>query len=322
MTVAPLDTTTLTRRRRGPSVDRAFAWLTLGGGLVILVVLAGIAISTTQKAWPAFREEGLGFLLSDNWNPNEGEFGALAFVYGTAIVSLIALVISVPMSVGIALFVNEVAPRRIKAFTITVMDLMAAVPSVVYGLVGFAVLRPEVKGLFNSIADAVSGIPVLSTIFGESQSGMSFMLAGLILVLMVTPIITSISREVFATVPEGDKAGALALGATRYEMIRGVVVPHSFGGVVGAVMLGLGRAMGETIAVVLVIGASPQIVANLFAPGEAMPSVIARNLNESSGTYQAALIGLGVALFGLTIVVNMSARGIVSRLERRMRGAA
>ena len=322
MTTAPLDAMSLTGSKRRATADRAFAWLALGGGMVILVVLAGIAISTTTKAWPVFREEGLGFLLSDDWNPNAGEFGALAFVYGTAVVSAIALAISVPLSVGIALFVNEVAPRRMKAFTITVMDLMAAVPSVVYGLVGFAVLRPEVKGIFNSIADAVSGIPVLSTIFGQSQSGMSFMLAGLILVLMVTPIITSISREVFATVPEGDKGGALALGATRWEMIRGVVLPHSFGGVIGAVMLGLGRAMGETIAVVLVIGASPQIVANLFAPGEAMPSVIARNLNESSGTYQAALIGLGVALFGLTIIVNMSARGIVSRVERRIKGSA
>jgi phosphate transport system permease protein len=146
------------------------------------------------------------------------------------------------------------------------------------------------------------------------------MSAGLIVALMITPIITSITREVFLTVPRNDKDGALALGATRWEMIKGVVLPHSSGGVTGAVMLGLGRAMGETIAIALVIGASPQIVPNLFAQGEAMPSVIARNLNESTGDYQAALIGLGVVLFVLTIGVNMVARRLVLRFDRTMKG--
>ena len=191
-----------------------------------------------------------------------------------------------------------------------------------FGLWGFLILRPHLQAFYNSVADAASGIPVLRSIFGPSLSGQSFMTAGVIVGLMIVPIITSIVREVFQTVPINEKNGALALGATRWEMIQGVVFPHSTGGIVGAVMLGLGRAMGETIAVALVIGASPQITANLFGQGEAMPSVIARNLNEASGTYQSALIGLGVGLFVLTILINISARVLVRRVDAATRGAS
>ena len=282
-------------------------------GYLVLVILAAIAVSTTTKAWPAFRSEGVGFFLSDNWVPSQGHFGARAIIYGTLVVSAIALVVAVPLSIGIALFITELAPRRIRSSITTVMDVLASVPSVVFGLWGFLILRPDLKDFYNGVADAVSGIPVLRSVFGESLSGQSFMTAGLIVGLMIVPIITSIVREVFQTVPINEKHGALALGSTRWEMIRGVVFPHSTGGVVGAVMLGLGRAMGETIAVALVIGASPQITANLFGQGEAMPSVIARNLNEASGNYRAALIGLGVGLFALTILINISARLLVKR---------
>jgi phosphate transport system permease protein len=287
----------------------------------VLVVLAGIAISTTQRAWPAFSSAGLSYFTSTRWDPNTGHFGILSFVYGTLVISAIALLIAVPVSIGIALFVTEIAHRRVARVVNTTMDVLAAVPSVVFGLWGFLTLRPLLQDLYTSIASGVSGVPVLRSLFGSS-TGSSFMTAGLILSVMIIPIITSISREVLRTVPANDRNGALALGATRWEAIRGVVLPHSTGGLVGASMLGLGRAMGETILVALVIGASPQIVANLFAQGEAMPSVIARNLNESSGTYQAALIGLGVCLFVLTILVNMAARTTVRTFERRMRGAA
>jgi phosphate transport system permease protein len=311
----------LTASGRGAGADKAFRFVALMAGLTILFILGAIAISTTQKAWPAFATAGLSYIFSDNWDPNAAKFGALAFIYGTFVVSVIAVVIAVPVSVGIALFITEVAPRRLRSTITTVMDLLAAVPSVVFGLWGFLVLRPQLKDIYNSIADFVSPVPVLNTIFGPSLSGQSFMTAGLIVALMITPIITSISREVFLTVPRNDKDGALALGATRWEMIKGVVLPHSSGGITGAVMLGLGRAMGETIAIALVIGASPQIVANLFGQGEAMPSVIARNLNESSGDYQAALIGLGVALFVLTIGINIAARTLVTSFDRALKGA-
>jgi phosphate transport system permease protein len=278
-------------------------------------------VSTTVRAWPAFEAEGLGTFFSDNWVPSQGHFGARSIVYGTLVVSAIGLVVAVPLSIGIALFITELAPRRLRSGITTVMDVLASVPSVVFGLWGFVILRPHLKDFYNDIADAVSGVPVLRSIFGPSLSGQSFMTAGLIVGLMIVPIITSIIREVFQTVPTNEKHGALALGATRWEMVRGVVFPHSTGGMVGAVMLGLGRAMGETIAVALVIGASPQITANLFAQGEAMPSVIARNLNEASGTYQAALIGLGVGLFLLTILINISARLLVTRVDRFTKGA-
>jgi len=299
--------------------DRAFRWFTAAAGLTVLVILAAIAVSMTQKAWPAFRHEGLDYLVSADWNPNQNRFGALAMIYGTVVVSAIAIVVAVPISLGIALFVTQVVHRRVRTWITTVLDVLAAVPSVVFGLWGFLVLRPWIAEVYNSIADAVSGVPVLRNVFGHS-SGMSFMTAGLIVALMIIPIITSIMREVFATVPANDRDGALALGATRWEMIRGVVFPHSTGGMVGAVMLGLGRAMGETIAVALVIGASPQIVANLFAQGEAMPSIIARNLNESAGLQTAALIGLGVVLFALTILVNIAAKRLVRRIDARTLG--
>lgn len=301
--------------------DRIFRTVTAGSGVVVLVILAGIAISTTVEAWPAFAKSGLAFVTTNDWNPAEGRYGALAFIYGTLVVSTIALVLAVPVSVGIALFFSEVAPKRVRKWMISVLDLLAAVPSVVFGLWAFLTLRPGLNGIYNGIADAVSGIPVLRSIFGESPSGQSFMTAGLIVGLMITPIVTAITREVFATVPSNDKSGALALGSTRWEMIKGVVLPHSTGGLVGAIMLGLGRAMGETIAIALVIGASPTISANLFGPGEAMPSKIARSLNESTGVDAAALIGLGVVLFVLTIGVNMAARGLVAVVNRRNQGS-
>jgi phosphate transport system permease protein len=311
----------LTGNGRGAGADKAFRLVALLAGLSTLLILAAIVISTTGRAWPAFSKMGISYLTSTDWNPNQGKFGALAFIYGTAVVSVVAIVLAVPISIGIALFVTEVAPRRLRTAITTVMDLLAAVPSVVFGLWGFLVLRPQLKDIYNSIADFVHPVPVLNKVFGPSLSGQSFMTAGLIVGLMITPIITSITREVFLTVPRNDKDGALALGATRWEMIKGVVLPYSTSGISGAVMLGLGRAMGETIAIALVIGGSPQIVANLFAQGEAMPSVIAHNLNESSGDYQAALIGLGVALFVLTVVINIAARALVSTFDRNLKGS-
>ena len=316
-----LDASTLVGSGRTARANRAFQITAQVAGGLVLVILAGIAISTTQKAWPAFSTAGLSYFTTTIWNPAKNQYGILPFVYGTAVVSVIALVLAVPVSLGIALFSTEIAPRRLKVVIRTLMDVLAAVPSVVFGLWGFLILRPHLKGIYNSISDAVSGVPVLNRLFGPSLSGQAFMTAGLILAVMIIPIITSISREVINTVPLNDRHGALALGATRWEMIRGVVFPHSLGGLVGAVMLGLGRAMGETIAVALVIGAAPQIVANLFGQGEAMPSVIARNLNEAQGTHRAALIGLGVVLFALTILVNITARRAVKVVDRRLQGA-
>jgi phosphate transport system permease protein len=310
--------------------DRTFKAVALGAGLLVLAILALIAVSMVNEAWPAFRESGWRFITSKTWIPNDPdgpgprvpELGALAFVYGTAVASTIALVLSVPVSIGIALFATEVAPRRLRGFVVTAIDLLAAVPSVVYGLWGIAVLAPNITGFYGNVAGWVDPIPGLNTIFGQGGTGRSYATAGIILAIMITPIITSVSREVLNTVPQGERNAALALGATRWEMIRGAVLPHSFGGMVGAVMLGLGRAMGETIAVALVIGSSPQIVGNLFKSGDTMPSAIANLFGESSGVFRSALFGLGVVLYAMTILVNVAARSIVQRAEVRMRGAA
>jgi phosphate transport system permease protein len=322
----------LTRQGRAVVGDRAFWLLSLVAGLLVLAILALILFTTLKYALPAFQESGLSFLTSSTWIPNDpdgptgpqtAQFGALAFIYGTLIVSVVSLLIAVPISIGIALFLTEMAHRRVRGVAITIIDLLAAVPSVVFGLWGILVVAPALEPIYKGIHDAVEPIPVLGSILGPtSGTGRSFMTASLILAAMITPIITSITREVFATVPLADKQAALALGATRWEMIRGAVFPHSFGGMVGAVMLGLGRAMGETIAVSLTIGAVAQISPSLFASGNALPAVIVQNWNESGGTFQAALIGCGVVLFVVTVIVNYGARIVVRRAEIRMRGTA
>lgn len=319
---SPDPTGELTSSDNGALADEGFRWAALGAGLAILLILGLIAWSSISESWPVFRSQGLDFVALDRWAPSQDVFGALSLIYGTLVVSAIALVAAVPVSIGIALFTSEVAPRRLRSAITLVIDLLAAVPSVVYGLWGVLFVAPSIAPVFQSISDAVGDWPVLGTFFGGGGgSGRSFLTAGLILALMITPIITSVTREVFATVPQGEKDAALALGATRWEMIRGAVLPHSFGGMVGATMLGLGRAMGETIAVALTLGSSFQITSQLFASGAAMPSTIALEWGESSGDHRAALIGLGVVLFAATIAVNSSARAVVTRTERKMRGA-
>ena len=300
--------------------DRGFRPVALLSGLSVLAILILIAISTTKEAWPIFSHDAGEFFFSSTWAPNRGKFGSLAFVYGTLITSAIALVFAVPLSVGIALFMTQVAPPWLKRPIVAVLDLLAVVPSVVFGLWGILVLAEPIGNFYTDVASGLSSVPLLGTLFAEPASGRSFFTAGIILAIMIIPIITSLSREVFDTTPTAEKEAAYGLGATRWEMIRAAVFSHSKGGVVGAVTLGLGRAMGETIAVALVIGSNPQITANLFAPGYSMPSVIANEFGESSGDWRAALIALGVVLFIITIIVNLSARYIVNRSIQRTRG--
>jgi phosphate transport system permease protein len=220
---------------------------------------------------------------------------------------------AVPVSVGIALLLTEVVPYRWARPIVYVIDLLAVVPSVVWGLWGILVFAPWIGKIYADIGSAVNGVPVLGALFGPPTSGASFFTAGVILAFMITPIVTSLSREVIATVPAIDKEGAYALGATRLEMITGAIWPHSKGGITGSVLLGLGRAMGETIAVALVIGSSATITSHLFAPGDSMPAVIANQFGEASGLFRSALIGLGVLLFAFTIIINIIARAIVGR---------
>ena len=304
---------------RRPLGDRTFQVLALASGLLVLVILVLIAFSTSKQASSWFSTEGLK-IFSRTWDPATNQFGALAFIYGTAVTAVIALVLAVPVSVGVALLLTEVVPYRWARPIVYVIDLLAVVPSVVWGLWGILVFAPWIQHIYASIGSGVTGVPVLGSLFGPPTSGPSFFTAGLILAVMITPIVTSLSREVIATVPKIDKEGAYALGATRLEMIRGAVWPHSQGGIVGAVLLGLGRAMGETIAAALVIGSSPTITSHLFAPGYNMPAVIANEFGEASGLFSAALMGLGVLLFAFTIIINIIARAVVERSARRQRG--
>ena len=306
--------------QRRPLGDRGFQWLTAAAGVLVLVILVLIAFATTQQAMPWFSSQGLR-IFSVTWDPAHGKYGALAFIYGTGITALIALVLAVPVSVGVALLLTEVLPVRLARPIVYVIDLLAVVPSVVWGLWGILVFAPWLNGIYSSIGSAVTGIPVLGSLFGPPTGGASFFTAGIILAVMITPIITSLGREVIDTTPVIHKEGAYALGATRLEMIRGAVWPHSRAGITGAVLLGLGRAMGETIAAALVIGASPQITSHLFAPGYSMPSVIANQFGEATGVFRAGLLGLGVLLFGITIIINVAARTVVARTGRRERGA-
>jgi phosphate transport system permease protein len=319
----------LQAKGRGAASDRGFSVLTLTAGLTVLAILALILITTVKEAWPALRYSGLDFITDKNWVPVDTNgsgpsYGALSFLYGTIVVSLIALLFAVPISIGIALFLTELAPRRIRGLVVTIIDLLASVPSVVFGLLGIVVIGPALVKLYDPIHNTIGKIPIVGKLFGEPvSSGRGFMTAGIIVAIMIIPIITSIVREIFATVPEPDKHAALALGATRWEMIRGAVFPHSFGGMVGAVMLGLGRAMGETIAVALTIGAATQITPNLFASGNTLASVIALNFGDPGvPPGRSALIGCGVLLFAITVLINYGARIVVRRTEIRMRGAA
>jgi len=306
--------------QRRPLGDRGFAILALASGLLVLVILVLIAITTTQQASSWFTTEGWK-IFTNNWDPAANQFGALSFIYGTIITAIIAIVMAVPVSVGIALLLTEVVPYRWSRPIVYVIDLLAVIPSVVWGLWGILVFAPWIQHIYAHIGNVVQGVPVLGSLFGPPTSGASFFTAGIILAFMITPIVTSLSREVIATVPAIDKEGAYALGATRLEMIRGAVWPHSQGGVVGAVLLGLGRAMGETIAVALVIGSAAVITPHLFAPGYNMAAVIANQFGEASGVFRAALMGIGVLLFVITIIVNIVARTIVDRSARRKRGA-
>jgi phosphate transport system permease protein len=307
---------------RRPFGDRAFNILALGSGLLVLVILVLIALTMTRQSTLWFRSAGWSGVFSTDWDPAHGKFGALAFVYGTAVTAVIAVIFALPVSVGVALLLTEVVPRRWAQPVVYVIDLLAVVPSVVWGLWGILVLAPWLQPVYNSVSHGVAGVPVLDDLFGgQPVSGASFFTAGIILAVMITPIVTSLSREVIATVPTADKEGAYALGATKWEMISGAVWPHSQAGVVGAVLLGLGRALGETIAAALVIGSSATVTSHLLFPGYSMPAVIANQFGEASGVMRSALIGLGVLLFFITIIVNLAARSIVEWNGRRMRGA-
>ena len=312
-------------RSKNQIADRTFRGVTLAGGATILLILALIAYTITTKSSLIFRTEGLKFFTEKRWAPSASKpvYGALSFIFGTAVTATIAIVLAIPISIGLALFTTQVAPKWLKRPLVALTDMVAVVPSVVFGLWGIIFLAPKLVGFYENMHQWFGSWPVVGDLFGRASAGRTFMTAGLILSVMITPIITAIAREVIETTPQTDRDGALALGATRWEMITGAVIPHSAGGIVGGVMLGLGRAMGETIAAALVIGSSPVITANLFSAGDSLPSVIAFQWGEATSEQKrSALIAMGLTLFVLTLLVNFAATAIVGRAMRRMQGTS
>jgi phosphate ABC transporter permease protein PstC len=292
--------------RGARSADRALRWSLTALAAGILALIGFFFVRLIVEAQPAFSKFGvLGFTFTNDWDVSRDTFGALPLVVGTLITSAIALVIGVPIAVASALFATELCPRRLRGPLTVMLELLAAVPSVVYGLWGVFVLIPALK-------------PFEGWVSGGSVAGPNYFVAGLILAIMILPIVSAISREVIATVPAEHKEAALALGATRWEAIRMAVLPYARPGIAGGAMLGLGRAIGETIAVTLVIGNAPTIGHTIFSQGYTLAAVIANEFGEAASdpTHRAALIAAGLVLFVLTLLVNVLARWFVVRGTR------
>jgi phosphate transport system permease protein len=313
-------------RRRGLSVgDPILLWASRILSLAALTAVVIMLLQTLVDASTLFtstlegHESPLEFLIGARWEPSNTIYGALPFIYGTVVTSIIALFFAVPLSVGVALLIMEYLPRRISGPVAVAIDLLAAVPSIVYGFWGILYLVPAVRPIEKAIAASPLGaIPI----FAGPAPGPSYFVAGLVLTIMIIPIITAVTREAIAATPRLQREGAMALGATHWEQIRHVILPLARGGIFAGIILGLSRAIGETIAVLLVIGNAPQISASIFAPGYTLPSVIASEFTEANQPLHIeALIALGVVLFVLSFGVNLVARIVVGRFERRAGGA-
>ena len=289
--------------------DRIFRGvLRLAGGVVLLLVLA-LAAEMFRTAWPAIHKFGARFLVTSVWDPVAEHYGALPFVYGTLVSSLLAMLIAVPLGIGAAVFLAELAPPWLRPPVAFLVELVAAVPSVVYGLWGIFVLAPLMRTWVQPFLGATLGFLPL---FQGPPYGVGMLAAGIVLAIMVVPFITAVSREILLAVPNSQREAALALGATRWETTRMAVLSYGRSGLIGAGLLGLGRALGETMAVTMVIGNRPEVALSLFAPGYTMASVIANEFTEAtSDLYLAALIEVGLLLFLVTIAVNALARLLV-----------
>ena len=293
-------------RREVNTGDVAFRAVTGAFATITLVILIVIAFALSLASKQTIHEYGFGFLTSTDWDPIEGHeaYGALPFIFGTLATAALALCISVPVSLGIAIFLAELAPDWLKRPLGFMVELLAAVPSVIYGLWGFFVLRPI---MIQHVE------PLLGN---KSPMGNDVLLASVVLAIMILPTVSSVSREVLRAVPNVQREGALALGATRWEMVRTVVLPYARSGISGAIVLGLGRALGETMAVTMLIGNKPQIKASLFEPAATMASVIANQYPEAHGRQLSALTEIGLVLFALTLALNVVARLLVWRVGR------
>ena len=307
---------TLQRFRRD---DRIFKTVTSVSAVTVLVLLAGVMLALLHGSLLTWQTFGLDFLVTEKWNPVTEKFGALAPIYGTIVTSTIAMLIGVPVSLGIAFFLTEICPDRLRRTIGTAIELLAGIPSIIYGIWGLFVFAPWLQVHVQPLLiDSFANIPVLNQLFAGPPYGIGMLTAGLILAIMVLPFITSITREVFETVPPVLKEAAYGIGCTRWEVMRRVVIPYTRVGIIGAVMLGLGRALGETMAVTFVIGNAHRIVPSILAPGTTISASIANEFTEAVGElYTSSLIALGLILFFITFVVLAAARLMLMRMARQ-----
>ncbi|MDO8980377.1 MAG: phosphate ABC transporter permease subunit PstC [Afipia sp.] len=300
--------------------DKAFYWTTRACALAVLLILGGIILSLIAGAWPAMKEYGFAFLWTQRWAPSADPpvLGALGPIYGTLVTSVIAMMIAIPIGIGIAIFLTELCPQWLRRPIGMAVELLAGVPSIIYGMWGFFVLGPFLANTFQPFMIKIfDGVPILGAIFAGPPSYLSLFNAALILAIMVLPFITSISVDVFKTVPPVLKEAAYGVGCTTWEVVRNVVIPYTRVGVIGGIMLALGRALGETMAVTFIIGNSFRISTSVFAPGTTISAAIASEFAESDGLHQSGLILLGLLLFVLTFFVLASARLMLMRLEKK-----
>lgn len=309
--------------------DRVFRWITAALAATIVLLLAGMALQMLRASGSSAAHFGVGFITGTNWDPNHDTFGALPFIFGTVVSALLGLVIAVPIAVAVAIFLSELAPQWLRGPVGFVVELLAAIPSVVYGLWGIFVLAPWLRTTIEPALAQINRLPYMGPwiethipLFTGPAYGNGMLASGIILAIMVLPTIASISRDVLRAAPDTLREGALALGATRWEGIRTTLLPFVRSGLVGAIILGLGRALGETMAVTMVIGNRAEISASLFAPSHTMASVIANEYAEAAGDlHLSALSEIGLLLFGVTLLLNLAARLLVWRVGRLPSGA-
>jgi phosphate transport system permease protein len=312
------------RRQAGGTGDAVFHGLTVVFAVLVLLILGGVIVSLGYGALPAFSKFGLGFIVGSAWNPVTENFGALAPIYGTLVTSLIAMLIGIPVAFGVALFITELCPKWLRRSLGTMIELLAAIPSIIYGIWGLFVLAPFIQEHIEPALIATLGkIPGIGMLFAGPPLGIGVLTAGFILAVMVLPFIASVMREVFETVPPMLKESAYGIGATTTEVVWRVVLPYTRVGVVGGILLGLGRALGETMAVTFVIGNSHHIQASILQPGTTISASLANEFTEAVGDlYQSSLIGLGFILFIITFIVLAAAKVMLIRLQKGAGAAA
>ncbi len=302
--------------------DAIFRNLTRHAALAVLIILSGIIISLVYGSWPALRAFGFGFLINEAWNPVTDKFGAVAPIYGTLLTSFIAMLIAVPVGLFIALFLTELCPMWLRRPIGIAIELLAGIPSIIYGIWGLFVFAPFLQQTLQPfLIDTLGELPGIGSLFAGPPYGIGLLTAGLILAIMVLPFITSISRDVFEAVPPVLKEAAYGVGCTTWETVRYVVLPYARVGVIGGVMLGLGRALGETMAVTFVIGNAHHIATSILSPGTTISATIANEFTEAVGDlYTSSLIALGLILFVITFTVLVIARLMLMRINARVGG--